>query len=158
MDANPISACKTVVSQIIWRASLKPWPCWSQCNSSMCWVRSGFFWKPFTVAKMTAVRKRDGFLSSGKGKPPNPLGKQVVLKYKIMFLCINTLLKYTTSTKRHQFHFFINNPVRDLWGKHTALGKVSVNRTDVESCKRLIWRLYSQCISGIHVNSVSKFY
>lgn len=123
---------------------------------SLCWVRSGFSWKHFTVAKMTAVRKKEEFLFSGEGKPPNPLGKQVALKDRITLLC--SLLQHTISTKRHQFHSCINNSVRDLWGKHTALGKVSVNRADVESCKRLIWRLYSQYVSGIHVHSVFKFY
>ena len=102
--------------------------------------------------------KRDGLVFSGKGKPQNILGQQVVLKYRITFLYISSLLKYTISIKRHHAHFYINNLLRDLFVKHTASGKMSVNRTDVESCKRVIWRLYSQCISGIHVYSVFKFY
>lgn len=98
--------------------------------------------------------RRDGFVFSGKGNPQNVLGQQVVLKYRITVLCISTLLKYIISIKRHHLHFYINKLLVDLFVKHTALGKMSVNRTNVESGKRLIWRLYS----GIQVYSVFRFY
>jgi len=102
--------------------------------------------------------KRDGLVFSGKGKPQNILGQQVVLKYRVTFLHISTLLKYTISIKRHHLDSYINNLLRDLSVKRTASGKMSINRTDVESYKRLIRRLYSQCISGIHVYSVFRFH
>lgn len=102
--------------------------------------------------------KRNGLVFSGKGKPQNIHDQQVVLKYRITILHISTLLKYTISIKRHHLQFYINSLLRDLFVKCTASGKLSVSRTDLESCKRLIWRLCSQCMSGIHVYSVFKFY
>lgn len=162
MDAYPITDCKTATSQIIWRSSWKPWPCWSQYKVSVCSARSGFFLETLYSSKndwgQEMNNKRYGLVFSGKGKPQNILGQQVVLKYRITFLHISSLLKYTISIKRHHLHFYINNLLRDLFVKRTASGKMSVNRTDVESCKRLIWRLYSQCISVIHVHSIFKFY
>lgn len=147
------------MSQIICRARLKPWPCWSQCNFSVCWVRSGFSWKHFLVAKITAVRKRDGLLFSGKGKPPNHLGKQVILKYRITFLSISTLLKHTISTKRHQFHFYINNLLRDLWGKHTASGKCQSTEQMLKAVRGLygdyIHSIFQEYMYILSLNSIS---
>lgn len=102
--------------------------------------------------------KRNGLVFSGKGKPQNICDQQVVLKYRITILHISTLLKYTISIKRHHLRFYINNLLKDLFVICTTSRKLSVNRTDLESCKRLIWRLCSQCMSGIHVYSVFKFY
>lgn len=78
----------------------------------MCWVSSGFFLEAPASSKndwgQEMNNRRDEFMFSGKGNPQNVLVQQTVLKYRITFLCISTLLKYIISIKQHHLHFYIN--------------------------------------------------
>lgn len=53
---------------------------------------------------------------------------------------------FTVSLKIHPLYFYIHNLFKHLVVKHTRWEEMSVKITDIESCKRLKWRLYLQCV------------
>lgn len=103
--------------------------------------------------------KRDGLVFSGKGKPQNIPGQRVVLKYRITFLCISTLLKYTISIKRQHLHFYINNLLRDLFVKTQRWGKCQSTEQMLKAARGLyvdyIHNVFQEYTYILSSNSIS---
>lgn len=148
------------MKQIIQRPGWKSQPRWSHQYIFSCPARSGFFLEALHTTKkngwgleinteldelMFSVRKIITFY-------------WVISRFKTQNNFPSYKHPFRVSFKIHPLYFYINNLLKHLVGKQTAWEEMSVKITDIESCKRLKWRLYLQCVSAIHVYSVFKFY